>query len=111
MNKVLMVFVAACATGLSQAAQAYVGPGAGLSLLGALWGLLLALGAALVFLLLWPWRRYRHRRAQARKAAEMTASQQRQAAGAQARQVSGRGPEQRQPSRGDPGRGAQVGRG
>ncbi len=46
----------------SQAALAYVGPGSGLSLLGALWGLLAALGAALLFIILWPLRRYRKRR-------------------------------------------------
>lgn len=40
-------------------AFAYVGPGAGLSLLGALWGLLLAVLTALVFLALWPIRQYR----------------------------------------------------
>ncbi len=44
-------------------ALAYVGPGAGLSMLGALWGLLLAVLAALGFLILWPLRRYRRRRA------------------------------------------------
>lgn len=38
-------------------ALAYVGPGAGLGLLGALWGLLAALGVALMFILAWPVRR------------------------------------------------------
>ncbi len=52
----------------SQTAVAYVGPGAGLSLLGALWGLLLAVGAALLFIVLWPLRRYLRRRAEARQA-------------------------------------------
>jgi membrane protein implicated in regulation of membrane protease activity len=47
-------------------AFAYVGPGAGLSMLGALWGLLLAVVAALGFVILWPLRRYRRRRAQER---------------------------------------------
>lgn len=42
-------------------ASAYVGPGAGLSLLGALWGLLLAVGAALLFVILWPVRQLRKR--------------------------------------------------
>ncbi len=52
--------------GASEAAFAYVGPGAGLSLLGALWGLLLAIGAALGFVIVWPIRRAR-RRAKARR--------------------------------------------
>ena len=38
-------------------ALAYVGPGAGITLLGALWGVLIAIGAALAFVLLWPLRR------------------------------------------------------
>src|SRR5690606_4232719 len=42
---------------LPLAAQAYIGPGAGLSLLGALWALVVALGAALVFVCAWPIRR------------------------------------------------------
>lgn len=44
------------------AAQAYVGPGAGLSLLGALWGVVAAIGAALLFVVLWPIRRMMRRR-------------------------------------------------
>jgi len=47
--------------GTAPAAFAYVGPGAGLSLLGALWGLLLAVGAAVAFIILWPLRRMRQR--------------------------------------------------
>jgi membrane protein implicated in regulation of membrane protease activity len=47
---------------LAPAAGAYVGPGAGLGLLGALWALIAALGAALIFVLLWPLRRLRQRR-------------------------------------------------
>lgn len=58
--------------GASEAALAYVGPGAGLSLLGALWGLLLAIGAALGFVVLWPIRRAR-RRAKARRDAQTMA--------------------------------------
>ena len=46
-------------------AQAYVGPGAGLSLVGAAIGLLLAIVTALGFVLLWPFRRaLKRRRAQ-----------------------------------------------
>jgi hypothetical protein len=38
-------------------AAAYVGPGAGLNLLGALWGLLAAVIATLSFVLIYPFRR------------------------------------------------------
>jgi hypothetical protein len=53
---------------LSQPAFAYVGPGAGLSLLGALWGLLLALLAAVGFVVGWPVRRWLARRRKANEA-------------------------------------------
>lgn len=52
------------------AAEAYVGPGAGLSLLSALWGLLCAIGAAFLFLIMWPIRRMRRRKREAEKARE-----------------------------------------
>lgn len=60
-----------CAVGLGTAAllmaaampaAAYVGPGAGLSLLGALWGVLFAVFAALAFVVIWPIRRLIKRR-------------------------------------------------
>lgn len=38
-------------------AAAYVGPGAGLSLLGALWAVVATVATALFFLLMWPLRR------------------------------------------------------
>ena len=38
-------------------ALAYVGPGAGLTLLGALWGLVLAIVMSVAFIILWPFRR------------------------------------------------------
>ena len=38
-------------------ASAYIGPGAGLSMLGAFWGLVVAVLTALSFLLLWPIRK------------------------------------------------------
>jgi len=47
------------------AASAYVGPGAGLSLLGALWALIVAVAAAVIFLFAWPIRRMRRRRREA----------------------------------------------
>lgn len=50
---------------VSAPAMAYVGPGAGLSLLSALWGLIAAVGIALGFVLFWPIRRWRRRRAAA----------------------------------------------
>lgn len=45
-------------------ALAYVGPGAGLTLLGALWGLILAVVVSLGFVLLWPLRRLMRRNKQ-----------------------------------------------
>lgn len=59
---VLAVAVILTAATLAEPAFAYVGPGAGLSLLGALWGLLLALLAAVGFVLGWPVRRWLSRR-------------------------------------------------
>lgn len=58
---ILSAIILSC--GITGTAWAYVGPGAGLSLLGALWGLILAVGAALGFVVLWPLRRMikRHR--------------------------------------------------
>jgi len=45
-------------------ASAYVGPGAGLTLVGALWGLIVAVVLSVGFIILWPFRRMlrRHRR-------------------------------------------------
>jgi hypothetical protein len=51
-------------------AWAYVGPGAGLTLLGALWGLVLAVVMSIGFVILWPFRRLMRRRK--RKAASQT---------------------------------------
>lgn len=42
-------------------AFAYVGPGAGLTLLGALWGLVLAVVMSVGFVILWPFRRFLRR--------------------------------------------------
>lgn len=44
------------------AAHAYVGPGAGLGLLAALWGLVAAVGVAVFYVVMWPIRRMRRRR-------------------------------------------------
>jgi membrane protein implicated in regulation of membrane protease activity len=65
---------------LPATAFAYVGPGAGLTMLGALWAVLLALFAAMFFLVAWPVRRMlrqaRHRKARrpARGADDRTGS-------------------------------------
>jgi len=59
------VFAGLTAAGLAFGAgpaMAYIGPGAGLSLLGALWGVIAAVAAALLFLLLWPLRRMMRRK-------------------------------------------------
>ena len=66
MHKLIVaVAVILGAATLAQPAFAYVGPGAGLSLLGALWGLLLALVAAVGFVVAWPVRRWLKRRRKA----------------------------------------------
>lgn len=64
MNRTFSLVAALAAAGLAFGAGpalAYIGPGAGLSLLGALWGVLAAVGAALLFLLIWPLRRLMRR--------------------------------------------------
>jgi hypothetical protein len=58
------VLLAACASAVALAASpasAYVGPGAGLTLLGALWGLIAAVVVSVGFILLWPLRRLMRR--------------------------------------------------
>jgi membrane protein implicated in regulation of membrane protease activity len=49
-------------------AQAYVGPGAGISLLGALWALIAVIGSAILYVILWPWRRLMKRRKREKEA-------------------------------------------
>jgi hypothetical protein len=57
--KVLIACLAVviAALGAATPAAAYVGPGAGLSLVGAFWGLVVAIFAALAFIVIWPVRR------------------------------------------------------
>lgn len=76
-----MIAAAVLVAGVALPAAAYIGPGAGLSLLGAFWGLLLAVGAALAFVILWPLRRL-FRRGRVRQPAQTAA--QHTAAGAAA---------------------------
>jgi hypothetical protein len=76
----------------SEAAFAYVGPGAGLSLLGALWGLIAALGAAVLFVILWPLRQARKRRQAKRVATQDPAAEAEAARVARARHSAGAAP-------------------
>ena len=70
-----LIAATALVAGVALPAAAYIGPGAGLSLLGAFWGLLLAVVAALGFVILWPLRRM-FRRQRSRPRPEMSASRQ-----------------------------------
>ena len=62
MNNALRTIVCLTIALLPMAAEAYVGPGAGLSLLGALGALLVAVGTAVMFVVAWPIRRLMRRR-------------------------------------------------
>ena len=74
MKNLLAALAAALTFSLPFVAQAYVGPGAGLSLLGALWALLIALGTALLFVVAWPLRKVIRRRRAERTAQEENAA-------------------------------------
>lgn len=58
---VSLIGLAACLF-FSAPVLAYVGPGAGLSLLSALWGLLMAVLLAVGFVVMWPIKRWMKRR-------------------------------------------------
>jgi membrane protein implicated in regulation of membrane protease activity len=60
--QVILVVAVALAVGIAGPAAAYIGPGAGLSVIGAFWGLLMAVFAALAFIVSWPIRRLLRRR-------------------------------------------------
>lgn len=62
MTRLYVLILAVSALMIPETAAAYVGPGAGLSLLSALWTLLLALFTAFVFVLAYPLRRLMRRR-------------------------------------------------
>lgn len=66
MMSAALVAYLALTTLLPTTAFAYVGPGAGLSLLGALWALVAAIAMALFFVLAWPVRKMLRRRAKRR---------------------------------------------
>lgn len=60
--QVILVIAVALAVGIAGPAAAYIGPGAGLSVIGAFWGLLMAVFAALAFIVSWSIRRLLRRR-------------------------------------------------
>ena len=64
-------FLMLVAAALPLVAHAYVGPGAGLGLLAALWGLVAAVGVAVFYVVMWPIRRMRRRRKAEQVAATM----------------------------------------
>ena len=68
--------------GLPQAAAAYVGPGAGLTMLGALWAVIAAVLFALAGLVIWPIRAMRRRRKQLASAKAATVPGDGEAGGA-----------------------------
>jgi membrane protein implicated in regulation of membrane protease activity len=68
--KTIAILACVCLALAPLAASAYVGPGAGLSLLGALWALIVAIAAAVVFLFAWPIRRMRRRKRDAKELEE-----------------------------------------
>ncbi|MCT8267789.1 hypothetical protein NYQ83_10950 [Afifella sp. JA880] len=68
------VFFAVTAALLPSAAFAYVGPGAGLSLLGALWALVAAIGLAISFVVAWPVRKMMRNRRKAGAARQENAA-------------------------------------
>jgi len=61
-HRMLLATATAAVALLASPAFAYVGPGAGLTLLGALWGLILAIVMSVGFVILWPFRRLMRRR-------------------------------------------------
>jgi hypothetical protein len=63
MSRILPMALAAFALAtLSHSAEAYIGPGAGISLLGAFWALIMAVVAAVGFVVWYPLRRQFRRR-------------------------------------------------
>lgn len=73
-SKSVLTLCALSGAFIMTAAEAYVGPGAGISLIGALIGLLSAIGLAVFAILRWPIRRYMMRRRAARSAATESGS-------------------------------------
>lgn len=62
MSIALRIVVLASFIGAAAPAFAYVGPGAGLSLIAAFWALLIAVVSSLAFVVFWPLRKHLQRR-------------------------------------------------
>jgi membrane protein implicated in regulation of membrane protease activity len=62
MKPTMISLLVLAALAVALPAFAYIGPGAGLSLVGALWAVIAAVGAALFFIVAWPLRRMLRRR-------------------------------------------------
>jgi membrane protein implicated in regulation of membrane protease activity len=62
MNRLALSLIAGSTLLAASPAFAYIGPGAGLSLLGALWGLVVAVVVTVGFVVLWPLRRMMKRK-------------------------------------------------
>jgi membrane protein implicated in regulation of membrane protease activity len=60
--QVIRTVAVALVVGIADPAAAYIGPGAGLSVIGAFWGLFMAVFAALAFIVSWLIRRLLRRR-------------------------------------------------
>jgi|GEM_PF-1009856 membrane associated rhomboid family serine protease len=75
---------------LADPAAAYIGPGAGLSLVAAFWALIATIGAALGFIILYPLRRMQRRRRAARASAPEAAADARVEPGADTGPAAGR---------------------
>lgn len=63
--------LAVLTAGLPAVAHAYVGPGAGLSLVAAFWAILVAVATIVVFTLMWPIRRMMKRRSAGKPTADV----------------------------------------
>ena len=71
---ILALVTGVAVVGLPHAAAAYVGPGAGLTMLGALWAVIAAVVFALAGLVIWPVRAMRRRRRELASAKAAAAS-------------------------------------
>ena len=74
-QKIIQIIVLLALATMPAAAFAYVGPGAGISLLGALWGLIVGVVMAISVILFWPVRIMLRKRKARREAAASEAQE------------------------------------